>query len=48
MNKDKSTMRNAMLIFRAQVTKKYFAMNLNLRSEERGILVKNRISLKRS
>lgn len=35
MGKDRPTMRNAVLIFRAQGAKKYFAMNLNLRAEEK-------------
>lgn len=34
-DKDRPTVRNAMLIFRAQGTKKFFAMNLNLRAEEK-------------
>lgn len=33
MGKDRLTMRNAALLFRAQGTKNYFAMNLDLRAE---------------
>lgn len=35
MGRDRPTIRNAVLLFRAQGTKKYFAMNLYLRGEEK-------------
>lgn len=40
MGMDRPVTRNAVLIFRAQGTKKYFAMNLNLRAVKNSIFLK--------
>lgn len=40
MGMDRPITRNAVLIFRAQGSKKYFAMNLNLRAVKNSIILK--------